>query len=539
MKKIIIIISVVLFAITINAQVNYNNNTTNGSYSSALGENNSADGPASFVGGINSSADGGYSFAFGNTAQSLSPHSVALGAMTTANGSSSFALGKFCKADGASAFVIGSGQSSSNIFTNSTHHSLMVGFNSDKPTFFIGGSIGLGYTGKIGIGDVIDPHAKLHIKADNNEYVDLLLEPGGSGNFAKIKFGEISLNNSPNRIEAKQDGDLDFYTASDYVFRDGNVGIGLTNPSEKLEVDGTVKSTGLMLNNGTQAAGKILQSDATGLASWVDPLTLNVDDGDWAVNGDGVCNINDNIGIGTTGPDCLLHINSYNGSNNDLTFFKISNEGVSAGGTTTIGRIGGNGPSIVQQAGDMTFGNGKYPSLSFIQKSFNEDRGLSITTYLKEDGSVDYPTIFAENSKLAIMSTEYIVFGMGVDKAENIYFEANGNVGIGISGPEEKLEVAGNLKVYAKIEANEIEVMEMKQWEDKVFEESYNLASLSEVEGFIKENGHLPEIPSEANVLENGYNMGEMDAMLLKKIEELTLYVIEQQKEIDELKKKR
>jgi hypothetical protein len=177
--------------------------------------------------------------------------------------------------------------------------------------------------------------------------------------------------------------------------------------------------------------------------------------------------------------------------------------------------------------------------LSFIQKSHNGETGLNITTFTKKDGSVDYSSIQASNSQLYVLAEQDIIFSTDWDKAESVYFKANGNVGIGTSNPSEKLEVAGNIRVNAKIEAGEIEVKNMKQWEDEVFEDSYNLASLSEVEGFIKENGHLPEIPSEAEVLENGYNMGEMDAMLLKKIEELTLYVIELEKEIEELKGKR
>lgn len=57
------------------------------------------------------------------------------------------------------------------------------------------------------------------------------------------------------------------------------------------------------------------------------------------------------------------------------------------------------------------------------------------------------------------------------------------------------------------------------------------------MENFIKEHGHLPDIPSEQEVLENGYNVGEMDALLLQKIEELTLYVIELEKELLNIKK--
>lgn len=74
-------------------------------------------------------------------------------------------------------------------------------------------------------------------------------------------------------------------------------------------------------------------------------------------------------------------------------------------------------------------------------------------------------------------------------------------------------------------------------WYDHVFSSSYKLQSLSDVENYIKLNKHLPDIPSETEVKQNGFNMAAMDGLLLKKIEELTLYVIQQQKEIEMLKK--
>lgn len=72
---------------------------------------------------------------------------------------------------------------------------------------------------------------------------------------------------------------------------------------------------------------------------------------------------------------------------------------------------------------------------------------------------------------------------------------------------------------------------------DHVFEEEYDLKSLNEVEAFITENKHLPEIPSAQEFKDNGYSVGEMDDLLLRKVEELTLYIIAQQKQIDELTK--
>lgn len=89
-------------------------------------------------------------------------------------------------------------------------------------------------------------------------------------------------------------------------------------------------------------------------------------------------------------------------------------------------------------------------------------------------------------------------------------------------------------EVNGTIKCKEIEVT-LDGWEDRVFNGDYNLKSLVEVEKFIEANKHLPDIPSEAEVLENGVNLGEMDALLLRKIEELTLYVIQLKHENESL----
>lgn len=74
-------------------------------------------------------------------------------------------------------------------------------------------------------------------------------------------------------------------------------------------------------------------------------------------------------------------------------------------------------------------------------------------------------------------------------------------------------------------------------WADYVFDEDYKLLSLTEVENYIKENKHLPNVPSADEVETNGNNLGEMDAILLRKIEELTLYIIELEKKVNQLSK--
>jgi hypothetical protein len=91
--------------------------------------------------------------------------------------------------------------------------------------------------------------------------------------------------------------------------------------------------------------------------------------------------------------------------------------------------------------------------------------------------------------------------------------------------------------VNGTITSREVNVT-VSGWFDHVFEKSYNLIPLSQVESFILKNKHLPEMPSAKDVEANGINVGQMDGLLLKKIEELTLYMIEIKKENEEIKSK-
>lgn len=103
----------------------------------------------------------------------------------------------------------------------------------------------------------------------------------------------------------------------------------------------------------------------------------------------------------------------------------------------------------------------------------------------------------------------------------------NGNVGIGTQNPNYKLDVAGTIR------ANEIIVNTTGA--DFVFAEDYQLRPLSEVKAFIKENKHLPEIKSAQEMQENGIGVNELQTQLLQKIEELTLYIIQQEERIKAL----
>ncbi len=91
------------------------------------------------------------------------------------------------------------------------------------------------------------------------------------------------------------------------------------------------------------------------------------------------------------------------------------------------------------------------------------------------------------------------------------------------------------LAVNGSIYATEIWVKEYTNWPDYVFNNNYNLMPLSELENYIKKYNHLPDVPSKDEVAKEGVNVGEMNEILLKKIEELTLYIIELKKDNDKL----
>ncbi|WP_052496463.1 hypothetical protein [Pedobacter lusitanus] len=103
----------------------------------------------------------------------------------------------------------------------------------------------------------------------------------------------------------------------------------------------------------------------------------------------------------------------------------------------------------------------------------------------------------------------------------------NGNVGIGIANPAEKLSVNGNIR------AKEIKV-ETDNWPDYVFHEGYPVQSLPELEKYIKINKHLPDMPSAQKAENDGISLGEMNKLLLKRLEETTMQLIELNKKVDQ-----
>lgn len=134
-------------------------------------------------------------------------------------------------------------------------------------------------------------------------------------------------------------------------------------------------------------------------------------------------------------------------------------------------------------------------------------------------------------SKTNTRLTNANVFSINSYGTSMLMIKANGNVGIGTTAPG-----SSKLAVEGTIAARRVKVTQAATWPDYVFEENYPLSSLQKTEAFIRENKHLPEVPSAKEVAENGQDLGEMNAILLKKVEELTLHLISMQKEITEVK---
>lgn len=177
-----------------------------------------------------------------------------------------------------------------------------------------------------------------------------------------------------------------------------------------------------------------------------------------------------------------------------------------------------------------------YPSMQVASSTATGD--LSIATgqgyYCLFSNPKDL-VLRAESGDLILTSnysTGKVLLGTGNGSTAKMVITSTGEVGIGTTTPSTTYK----LSVKGKIRAEEIKVE--TGWSDFVFNPDYKLPSLYEVETFINQNGHLPEIPSAEEVKEKGVSVGEMQSKLLQKIEELTLYIIEQNKTINEQNKR-
>jgi len=221
-----------------------------------------------------------------------------------------------------------------------------------------------------------------------------------------------------------------------------------------------------------------------------------------------------NVGIGTTTP---------------LAKFHVAGDGYSLfGPNSTWGallRIGGNGnvtndASVVATNGNLHL-DGAIGNYGTYLNYYHGSAGI-----LFGNGAQSIIGTISGAGNLAMNGTGTFGANTLISGQGNSFFNG-GNLGIGTTNPDQKLTVNG------KIHATEV-IVDLAIPADYVFKPTYKLMPLHEVEQFVKTNSHLPEIPSAAEITENGLSMGEMQNKLLQKVEELTLYIISQQKTIDQ-----
>jgi hypothetical protein len=333
---------------------------------------------------------------------------------------------------------------------------------------------------------------------------------------------------------------------TDIYYSAGKVGIGTNNPSQKLTIAGSgtynqVNAAAIVLDNTTAAQkwewhalddGNMQLADYTGAAS-----RLIIKKGTVAgyLYLDGT---NGNIGIGTASPIAKLDVN-----------------GTIALGGQQIASYGSGSINI----GDVVSGDGLTPTLRLFTNdterlridgngnvgigTSNPQRKLHVNAssgwgeLRLEGNAISGSTIELYSNGIALadiystLSKDLIFRTNG--SAEAMRINSNGSIGIATANPD----AAYKLNVNGKIKAHELYLI-TTGWSDFVFSKDYKLRSLQEVERHIKEKGHLPDIPSEKEVVANGVAVVDMHAKLLQKIEELTLYVIEQDKINEEQRKK-
>jgi hypothetical protein len=214
------------------------------------------------------------------------------------------------------------------------------------------------------------------------------------------------------------------------------------------------------------------------------------------------------VGIGTASPSALLHVHHTDGGTVAVS---------SSLGQGVLALSGGAGwHSLASTPGDV------------VLRAINSTNDLILTVNGGDgnttgSGSMLFATGSAYGNKEKVRMT--------IDNAGKISIGEPTLFTMGTPGTY-KLYVADGILT----EKVRVAIKTTTDWADYVFKPTYKLRSLSEVESYIKSNGHLPEVPSAEEVVSKGIDMAQMDAKLLEKIEELTLYMIELKKENEALK---
>ncbi|MBD1395441.1 hypothetical protein [Mucilaginibacter glaciei] len=227
------------------------------------------------------------------------------------------------------------------------------------------------------------------------------------------------------------------------------------------------------------------------------------------------------------------------GQNSAGLNFKNGNIGIAdsdPGTTLSFGRNASSNPGISINSGTKSYFHSALSAQNNYVRSAitNNIHWIDADNTWHVEGPVnsDFSMIAYENEgEIAIYNrpttgSAYTIANSDLQAYRRMTIKKSGNIGIGTSTPDSKLTVNG------VIHTNEVRVDLNIPGPDYVFEEQYKLGTLKELEAYIAKYHHLPEVPSAKEMADKGINLGEMNTLLLKKIEELTLHLIQKEKQL-------
>jgi hypothetical protein len=431
--------------------------------------------------------------------------------------------------------------------------------NSDTRTVFLPGT-GNGYVtaGNFSIGTTSHNNYKLNVQA--NSYQGIGLTHNSNPVIALNKHNTVhyGMFEMYDNTQTRTIGLFASNTHS-YINTGRNFGIGTTQPSSPLTVAGTIETTagGVKFPDGSvqTTAAAAQQGSQTNPYADLYATDVNIDE----VYADDFMKVGTNS-LYLTGSTTFNNSTSGNEiftSNGPLYINPVGATVVAKSGTVTST---GSNTLINPHSGNVGIGTVSPLQELHVNGNLLLDGNAANLMFGKTSGSFGGEWILTydeANQGMELFKPVPSATGL----LENVMFITDaGNVGINTDEPLAPLHVSGDVYIGdvdvdllrcpdcvdyqlfvrkgIRTEAIKVDVAQPGGWADYVFDEDYQLSSLSEVEEFIDENGHLPAVPSAKKVESDGINVAEMDAILLRKIEELTLYIIDQNKKIEELEKR-